>query len=180
MNENRKIPNDIILGEVCSLLSEGKKVKLPPKGKSMLPFIEENRDLLIIAPPEKLRKGDIVLARIGGLRYIMHRIIRIRDNQFWLMGDGNLYGCEQCGRKDIFGVVECKLRNDRIINLRSNKARVLAYGWRSILFLRRFTSKILFKLKQTLKQDEKNRRISDEKAWEGNDACGRKSGFDRF
>ena len=38
------VPNAILLGEVKSLLAEGKDVVIPTKGNSMLPFIRGGRD----------------------------------------------------------------------------------------------------------------------------------------
>lgn len=80
MNDSCTIANDILLGEVCSLLSEGKKEKLRPKGKSMRPFILKDWDHIILAPHDALRKGDIVLARLDEKYYVVRRIISIYQN----------------------------------------------------------------------------------------------------
>ncbi len=143
MTKNLALANDILLGEICTLLLEGKKIKLRPKGTSMRPFILEDKDQLVIYPPNTLRKGDIVLARIDGCRYVIHRIIKIKDNRFVLMGDGNLFGYEQCSRDEIFGIADCIFRNEQRISLRSIKARGLAFGWRMLLPIRQ----IFWKLK---------------------------------
>ncbi len=142
MTKNRILANDILLGEICTLLLEGKSIKLRPKGKSMRPFILENKDQLVISPPDNLRKGDIVLARIDGSRYVIHRIINIKENRFLLMGDGNLFGYEQCSREEIFGVVEYIIRNEQKICQRSIKARGLAFVWRMLLPFRHFIWKL--------------------------------------
>ncbi|MBD5356916.1 MAG: hypothetical protein HDR88_07940 [Bacteroides sp.] len=142
MCERRIIDNDLLLGEICDLLSEGKKVKLRAKGNSMMPFIRGNEDILMIAPPDKLHKGDVVLARISGKRYVVHRIIRITGNLVKLMGDGNLYESEECSRADIFGSVESVIHNGNRHNLRSSRARLCAVAWRFLLPLRRVKGKI--------------------------------------
>ena len=68
MNERRIISNEVLLGEVCQMLSQGKRVKLRAKGNSMRPFIVGDEDLLVLAPPTQLRKYDVVLARVEGKR----------------------------------------------------------------------------------------------------------------
>ena len=44
MTEKRVIPNEILLGEVTSLLAEGQEVVLLTKGGSMMPFLRSERD----------------------------------------------------------------------------------------------------------------------------------------
>ena len=56
------VPNSILLGEVRSLLAEGKDVVIPTKGNSMLPFIRGGRDSVNLRRLDTLEVGDIVLA----------------------------------------------------------------------------------------------------------------------
>ena len=43
----------------------------------MRPFLENNRDKAILRKPDKLKKGDVVLAEISPQNYALHRIIKI-------------------------------------------------------------------------------------------------------
>ena len=167
MNERRIIDNKVLLGEVCQMLSQGKRVKLRAKGDSMRPFIIGEDDLLILAQPTQLRKYDVVLARIEGnreggeeiegtgikrsgiegerdkkYRYVIHRIIGINGERFTLMGDGNLNAVEECCRGEIFGIVEGIIRAGKEQSLTSRGARCRAITWRALLPLRRLKSKI--------------------------------------
>ena len=49
--------------------------------------------------------GDIVLARLAGPRYVLHRVVDRNRSLLTLMGDGNLRGTESCTRDDVIGVV---------------------------------------------------------------------------
>lgn len=142
MTDARTIDNDTLLGEICILLSQGKKVKLRAKGNSMKPFIHENEDILVLAPLDSVRKGDVVLARIDGERYVVHRIVGLKDDKVTLMGDGNLYGTEECSRPDIYGTVECVIREGKVHNVVSRNAILSAKIWRLVLPLRRLKVKI--------------------------------------
>lgn len=104
------IENNILIPEIARLLNEGKEVRFTPSGVSMRPFIEGNRDSVILMklnrPP---RVGDILLAEAqtlcGGKTYVLHRLIRIEGDSFILQGDGNLTGEELCSYGDIIGTV---------------------------------------------------------------------------
>jgi len=102
--EHVSLPNEVFLGEVAQLLSEGREVVMVPKGNSMRPFIRGEVDSVRLQRHDALRVGDIVLAHFGG-RYVMHRIYDIEDGQITLMGDGNLQGVERGCESDVAGVV---------------------------------------------------------------------------
>lgn len=142
MTDARTIDNDTFLGEICILLSQGKKVKLRAKGNSMRPFIHGNEDTLILAPTGNLHNGDVVFARIDGKRYVVHRIIGMRGDRFTLMGDGNLYETEKCSRSDIYGTVESVIRKEKVLNIGSQYAICRAKAWRTLLPVRRLKVKL--------------------------------------
>lgn len=148
MNDVRTIDNEILLGEICSLLSQGKRVKLRAKGNSMRPFIHGGEDTLVLAQRNPLRKGDVVLARIDGKRYVAHRIVEMRQDRVTLMGDANLYETEECRLSDIFGTVESIIRNGKEHIIMSPYARFRAQTWRFFLPLRRLKVKISNKIER--------------------------------
>ena len=82
---------------------------------------------------EKVEVGDIVLAHLGGGRYVLHRIIAIDGDNVTLMGDGNLKGTESCLKSDISGTVV------RILKA-SGKEYVPGKGrwWRALKPFRRY------------------------------------------
>lgn len=142
MIKPRPIDNDILLGEICIHLSQGKRVKLRAKGNSMRPFIHGNEDILLLSQSDTLCKGDVVLARIEGKRYVIHRIVGIRGDRITLMGDANLYQTEECFRSDVYGAVECIIRNGEELNIGSICSRFTALAWRTLLPIRRVKAKI--------------------------------------
>ena len=109
--DKRVLPNDILLGEVAAVLSEGREAVITPTGNSMLPFIRGGRDRVVLRKQDEIAVGDIVLMYTGG-RYILHRIIEIDGEQVTLMGDGNLKGVEHGTRADIIGTVTEIIRPD--------------------------------------------------------------------
>lgn len=105
-----RIANDILIPELARLIAEGKEVRFTPSGVSMRPFIEGDRDSVILRKLECApRRGDILLAQVstlcGNTTYVLHRLIRIENETYILQGDGNLAGEERCALGDIIGRV---------------------------------------------------------------------------
>ena len=92
-------------------------MRFTPSGNSMRPFIEGDKDSVILAPVNcNPRRGDLLLAQAetpcGQKTYVLHRLIRIDSRLstpdsplYVLQGDGNLSGEETCTRGDIIGRV---------------------------------------------------------------------------
>ena len=141
-----KIENDILIPELARLLSEGKEVRFTPAGVSMRPFIEGDKDSVILAPLNRApRRGDILLAQVqtlcGRTTYVLHRLIRIEGEQLILMGDGNLAGTEVCSRGDVIGVVT------RIESPKGRRKMLTrGYLWYSLRPVRKWLLKIYRKI----------------------------------
>ena len=109
-----KVANDILIPELARLVNEEKEVRFTPSGVSMRPFIEGDRDSVILsALTREPKPGDILLASVRKTEnptYVLHRLIRIEFKEkaqpvFVLQGDGNLTGEETCSREDIIARV---------------------------------------------------------------------------
>lgn len=68
MTDNRNIE------EAIRQAREGVRVTFPVKGQSMLPFIIGGKESVILRRPGVIGVGDVVLARVDGSRYVVHRI----------------------------------------------------------------------------------------------------------
>ena len=133
------ISDDRIIREAAALVDEGLAVTLLVKGRSMLPFILGGRESVVLTRPLNIRPGDVVLARIGGTRYVLHRVMEISDNKVVLMGDGNIRGQEVCRPEDVLArtdeVVGADGRHRRLDSPRQKRAARL---WRRMLPVRRW------------------------------------------
>lgn len=137
--EKRILPNDVLLGEVARLVSEGEKVTLMTKGVSMLPFIVGGRDSVILEKHSDLEVGMIALAEIHKGVYVLHRIISIEGDMVTLMGDGNIRGCEYCRAGNIAAVATSVLKSSgKIVDCNSISHRRKARIWKMLLPLRRW------------------------------------------
>lgn len=103
--DRKTLTNEVLLEDAGALLAEGREVCITPKGTSMLPFIKGGRDSVTLKKLPGVEVGDIVLARLAGTRYVLHRVIKTGDGKIELMGDGNISGTEHCRPQDILGTV---------------------------------------------------------------------------
>ena len=109
--------------EALRLVQEGVTVTFPVTGQSMLPFIIGGKESVILHAPGLTAVGDVVVARVDGNRYVVHRIINIDGDHVTLMGDGNVRGTEHCLLKDV------KARVTHVVSA-DNKKRDLYSRWR--------------------------------------------------
>lgn len=135
----RKImPNDILMGEVTRLVTEGEKVTLLTKGNSMLPFIHGESDSVLLESPGELSEDMVVLAEVSQGSYVLHRILAIAGDKVVLMGDGNLKGKEVCRRSDVKAVAVKIIKPDREVDCMSTDHLFKVRIWKALLPVRRW------------------------------------------
>ena len=149
MKENQAIDNNTYFDAVTTMLKEGQDVTINVRGASMLPFLSESRsDQVILEGAEagtpdgrervKVNVNDIVLFRLGD-RYILHRILKINDNDIAeIQGDGILNAKEHCHRDQILARVSTIIRSGKdAINTKSSTYRRNVRIWMILKPLRR-------------------------------------------
>ena len=85
-------------------LRAGEAVECRPTVHSMRPIIK-SRQLVTIVPVESsaLRKGDVVLAKVGG-RYLLHKVGALRGDRVQISNDrGHVNGWT--GGDQVYGIV---------------------------------------------------------------------------
>lgn len=113
--DKKVVANEIILEDAAALMKEGREVTLRPLGSSMLPFIRGGRDSVRLKKLPSVAVGDMLLVRLDGPRYVLHRLIARDGAQLTLMGDGNLAGTESCTEEDVLGTVTAIERGKRVV-----------------------------------------------------------------
>lgn len=75
-------------GIITEKLSSGAHVTIQPKGTSMLPLIHQGRDEVVLKKPNgRLKKFDIVFYKRASGQFVLHRIVKVRKNDYILCGD---------------------------------------------------------------------------------------------
>ena len=135
----KEVNDEQILAEAVSLVNEGMAVTMLVKGRSMLPFIKGGLESVVLKRPGEIQPGDVVLARIDGRRYVLHRVMAVSADRVELMGDGNIAGREVCRPQDVLARTDEVVGADgRHRRLDTPRQRRLARLWRRLLPVRRW------------------------------------------
>ena len=102
----------------------GGQFVLIPKGVSMLPTIEPLKDSLVLVKAENLQKNDIILYKRKSGGYVVHRIIYIKDGEYIMCGDNQIW-LEKGIRADmiIAKVSEIRKQDGRIFSSQQIRSR---------------------------------------------------------
>ena len=75
--------------DIEKLLRDGHPVRLKPQGFSMYPLFISGRDEAVIAPcdPASLHRGDVALYRRDHSILVLHRIWKVQNDGFYMVGD---------------------------------------------------------------------------------------------
>lgn len=82
------IPADFPIN-IEDLLANGQTIKIKPQGYSMYPLFVPGRDEACIerADISSLKRGDVILYRRDQSILVLHRVWKITDNSFYMVGD---------------------------------------------------------------------------------------------
>ena len=137
------IDNDTFCADVRRLLDQGKRVTIPVKGLSMLPFIRGGKDLVVLEKAGgNLQRDDIVLFHVGpreGGRYVMHRILTMDGDVVDIQGDGVPKTHELVRRNQVIAkAVEILRGGKRRVDPYSPGQRRLVHFWQWLRPVRRY------------------------------------------
>jgi hypothetical protein len=109
----------------------------PNKGVSMLPLLREGRDLMVIArrPEGRCKKHDAVLFKRDNGQYVLHRIVKVREQDYLLCGDNQIVR-EAVREEQIIGVLNAVRRGDRTIHVTDWNYRLYVRVWTLLFPLR--------------------------------------------
>lgn len=131
------VDNAEFFAEVRRQLAADRSVTIRARGSSMLPFIRDGRDCVVLRRRADTAVGDIVLAALPDGSHVLHRVYAVHGDTLVLMGDGNLQATERCRRSDVLATVTHIERDGRRVDCMSPTARRRAAVWRWLLPLRR-------------------------------------------
>ena len=111
-------------------------------GDSMRPLIRQDRDILIIEKPHRrLKKYDVPLYRRDSGQYVLHRVLKVRDNDYVICGD-NRYSKEYgITDRHIIGVLTAVVRDGKEIPITDLWYRLYVHLWCDLFPLRAFILK---------------------------------------
>lgn len=111
-------------------LAAGQTVRyLPFRGVSMLPMLRQGKDAVEIAPlPPRLKKYDLPVYRYPSGKYVMHRVVAVKDEYYICNGD-NLLQMERIPHGWMIAVVTAFTRDGKRIEVTDWRYRLYCRFW---------------------------------------------------
>ena len=133
------ILGDELMELVHDRLSQGQKVRyLPFAGVSMLPMLRQKKDSVELAPlPDKLKKYDLPVYRYPSGKYVMHRVVDVKETHYVCLGD-NTWEYETIYPEMLIGVVSAFKRGDKRIEVDDPGYRLYSRIWVATFPVRKF------------------------------------------
>lgn len=127
------------------------RFEMPVNGTSMLPFIHAG-DLVTLENIEKckIKKKDVVFYQRENGQYVLHRIYKIKDHKYIMLGDNQLSFEKGISRNQILAKMVSYKTKTKNINIESFNYRVKISLW-NIYFVRFVVLKVkwfILKLKK--------------------------------
>lgn len=106
------------MGEVLKTSEEASSLT---QGYSMYPMLRPHQDIVTVKRVDgELKKGDVVLYPGSDGNYILHRIMRIKNDVFIIRGDNN-YFTEIVKKEKVIGILKEFFRGGKYIDCSNNK-----------------------------------------------------------
>ena len=113
------------------------------KGNSMYPLIRQGKDVLIIKKVNtRLKKMDVPLYKRKSGQYVLHRIIKVNENDYVIRGENTYYNETGIRDDQILGVLSGVIREGKEISVNSLNYKIYSYFWYYTYYLRKLIIKI--------------------------------------
>ena len=141
---------DNLIPIFCERISEGQSVCFSPRGVSMLPFIRDGKDSVVISPlTEKLKKYDVILYKRDNGQYVLHRIVETGDT-YTLMGDNQFVKETGIFPEQVIAIMTSFQRGSKLYSKNNIIYKLYCRIWYHSLPLRRLYNRGINWLKRRL------------------------------
>ncbi len=152
MSNNEKFKLSEYDETIRAVLDSGGEFRLYPRGTSMLPLLRQGIDSVVLVKPNKnLKKGDIPFYIRSDGKYVLHRIVKARNDCYTLCGDNQTALEEGITDENIIGVVSKIYRGNKVITTNNIPYKIYLFIWQSFLIrkiyfiIRNFKNKLFKK-----------------------------------
>ncbi len=139
---------------IDNALASGKKVILNVTGSSMYPMLLSTNDTVMLEKAENVKKYDVLLfKRKTTGKYILHRVIKIKDNVYTIAGDNETKKEYPVYPDEVVAKVCIYRRKGKSHSTSGKRFWLYSRLWLLIFPFRRIITKLFFK-SPGLEEDE--------------------------
>ena len=118
-------------------IERNSKIIYSNKGVSMMPLIKQGRDLMVIEKVTgRLKKYDAPLFKRENGQYVLHRIIKVREDDYVLCGDHQWIREYGITDDQIVGVLTAVIRKGKMIPVTKFSYRMYVHLWCDFFWIR--------------------------------------------
>lgn len=141
-----------LMALVRETVAAGQKVRyIPFRGTSMLPMLRQGRDQVELSPlPERLKKYDLPVYQYPSGKYVMHRVVDVKDDHYICNGD-NLLQMEKVYPQQMIAVVSAFTRDGKRIEVDAPGYRAYCWFWCVVRPVRHAVRRVLRWAKKLVK-----------------------------
>ena len=129
-NEFGNLRQDLPLEDLWPLIEEvfakGGRVRLFPRGSSMLPLIRPGVDSVLLEKPTQLLRHDILLYRRKNGQFVLHRLMKKDQDRLTMCGDNQHYLEKDVSAECILARVCGIYFDENYMPIESKKLRIYA------------------------------------------------------
>lgn len=156
--EERTISLSELLPVIRDVLAAGGEFSLKPRGTSMLPYLREERDTVVLSPlTQSPQKGDILLYQRANGAPILHRVVRVApDGTLSMRGDNQYFLERNVSPTQVIAIVKRFSTNGREKHTDSFSSRLYLMRRRASYPFRYLFFGVLRRAKRILKGGKSN------------------------
>lgn len=143
--------NDIV-PIIKETVSAGKDVTIISTGGSMRPLWHDRKNniTLTACDPQALKRGDVPLFCRDNGTYVIHRIAKVYEDSFEIVGDAQ-YITERVDKSSIIAVVKSFSYHGKTVGVTNTVYRMYSSVWLWLLPVRRYIFAIVRRIKKLFK-----------------------------
>ena len=125
------------------MVEQGMEVSTTIFGASMEPFLKDKRDRIYFRKTEEtIQKGDMVFFQRNTGEYVMHRVMQVRNHQYYMAGDHQTFLEGPIEATQIFAKVVSVERAGIWLTEEDRIWKFYANWWRRLFWLRKVRNKL--------------------------------------
>lgn len=146
MTNTLKVSLEEISELVLGLLNDGIDVKINITGVSMVPMLFPNRDCVVLRKVngESVKVNDVILYKRDNGDYVLHRVWKVIENEFVMVGDGQRVLERGIYNENILAKVISFTRKGKVCNVENKKYKFYIFIWRLVRLFRTKINKLFF------------------------------------
>ena len=134
-------------------IDSGGKVRFKPRGRSMLPFLKEGRDeVVLVKPPQRLSKYEIPFYRRRDGGFVLHRVVGFGpDGTYIMCGDNQYYKERGIAHNQIIAVVDGVYRKGKYIAATDSFYKLWGFWWPRVMWCKGILARGYRKIKRMIR-----------------------------